>query len=98
MKLRTALQRCIYAEHKRLGLYESRCKFCIYNLYSAVRDYEDIVYGKPYCRISPYLIGIVLGFVLHNTQKNEQMSGSTGNMEKKSDHVSLHKYFQVTQL
>ncbi|XP_022092075.1 nose resistant to fluoxetine protein 6-like isoform X2 [Acanthaster planci] len=28
-------------------------------------DYMSLVYGKPYCRISPYLVGIGLGYIMH---------------------------------
>ena len=32
-------------------------------------DFNDIYYGKPYCRIMPYLVGILLGFVLYREIK-----------------------------
>ena len=28
-------------------------------------DFSSLVYVKPYCRISPYLVGMALGYVLH---------------------------------
>lgn len=28
-------------------------------------SYSDLVYVKPYCRISPYLVGIALGYLIH---------------------------------
>lgn len=28
-------------------------------------DFTSLVYVKPYCRISPYLVGMALGYVLH---------------------------------
>ena len=32
-------------------------------------DVSTEIYGKPYCRIGPYLIGIVLGFILYNNYR-----------------------------
>ena len=32
-------------------------------------DSQTEIYGKPYCRIGPYLIGIVLGFILYNNYR-----------------------------
>lgn len=32
-------------------------------------DFNDIYYGKPYCRIMPYLVGILLGFMLYKKVK-----------------------------
>ena len=43
-----------------------------YNLYVGQTDRPDFpgqeteIYGKPYCRISPYLVGIFLGYILYN--------------------------------
>lgn len=30
-------------------------------------DSFDLIYDKPYCRIAPYLIGVILGYILHRT-------------------------------
>ena len=27
--------------------------------------FYNVIYTKPYCRIQPYLIGLVLGYILH---------------------------------
>lgn len=27
----------------------------------------DLIYDKPYCRIAPYIIGSVLGYILYKT-------------------------------
>jgi len=27
------------------------------------------IYTSPWCRIPPYLVGIILGYILHNTRK-----------------------------
>lgn len=32
-------------------------------------DFNDIYYGKPYCRIMPYLVGILLGYALYKEVK-----------------------------
>ena len=32
-------------------------------------DVSTEIYGKPYCRIGPYLIGIILGFILYNNYR-----------------------------
>ena len=32
-------------------------------------DSQTEIYGKPYCRIGPYLIGIILGFILYNNYR-----------------------------
>ena len=36
---------------------------------STVGDYTNIYYSKPYCRISPYLVGIVVGYMLYKGYK-----------------------------
>ena len=36
---------------------------------STVGDYNNIYYSKPYCRISPYLVGIVVGYMLYKGYK-----------------------------
>ncbi|XP_072029286.1 nose resistant to fluoxetine protein 6-like [Amphiura filiformis] len=28
-------------------------------------DFQSMIYGKPYCRISPYLVGIALGYIMY---------------------------------
>ncbi|XP_038070285.1 nose resistant to fluoxetine protein 6-like [Patiria miniata] len=32
-------------------------------------DFSSMVYGKPYCRIAPYLVGIGLGYIMHRIGK-----------------------------
>ena len=36
---------------------------------STVGDYVNIYYSKPYCRIPPYLVGIVVGYMLYKGYK-----------------------------
>ena len=36
---------------------------------STVGDYMNIYYSKPYCRIPPYLVGIVVGYMLYKGYK-----------------------------
>ena len=35
------------------------------------KSYTDYVYGKPYCRIAPYLVGIGLGYIMYRTGKRK---------------------------
>ncbi|GFN98494.1 nose resistant to fluoxetine protein 6-like [Plakobranchus ocellatus] len=37
-------------------------------------DYFDIYYVKPYCRIGPYLVGMITGYVLYKTDCKVHMS------------------------
>lgn len=32
-------------------------------------SFTDLVYTKPYCRIVPYLVGIVLGYIIHENMR-----------------------------
>ena len=43
--------------------------------YSAAEKYEDYVYGKPYCRIVPYIVGVLMGYVFY-TEKTVQKTMS----------------------
>jgi len=31
-------------------------------------DSQSLTYEKPYCRIAPYLVGMLLGYLLHNAK------------------------------
>ncbi|XP_022806966.1 O-acyltransferase like protein-like [Stylophora pistillata] len=40
----------------------------IYSSYDLTGDDYDLVYTKPYCRIPSYLVGMVLGYLLHKAK------------------------------
>ncbi|GFN98498.1 nose resistant to fluoxetine protein 6-like [Plakobranchus ocellatus] len=46
-------------------------------------DYNDIYYVKPYCRIGPYLVGMITGYLLYRTDCNVRMSRCLRNFEVK---------------
>ena len=43
-------------------------------LYSSDGDYFDVYYVKPYCRIGPYLVGMITGYILYRTDCKVYMS------------------------
>ena len=36
-------------------------------------EYFDVVYQTPWCRIGPYLVGMLLGYLLYITKGNVRM-------------------------
>ena len=42
--------------------------------------YGDAVYIKPYCRIAPYLVGMALGYILHQQNKSKPRMKLVGTM------------------
>ncbi|KAL4225568.1 hypothetical protein ACF0H5_016256 [Mactra antiquata] len=39
-----------------------------------VGDYFDMIYVKPYCRIGPYIIGIIYGYILYRTNCQRRLN------------------------
>ncbi|XP_068723765.1 nose resistant to fluoxetine protein 6-like [Montipora capricornis] len=40
----------------------------------AENNFSDLLYIKPYCRISPYLVGMVLGYLIHAEESAHRLS------------------------
>ena len=55
----------------RKSLYKLKyvLKYSIFSGSKGGTDYFEWNYVKPWCRFSPYIIGLVLGYILHVTKK-----------------------------
>ena len=47
--------------------YEDTCT-ALFCCRAAGIDSQSLTYEKPYCRIAPYLVGMVLGYLLHHAK------------------------------
>jgi len=46
---------------------------CLFSAQEVVDEYYGSVYIKPYCRIGPYLVGIVLAYAIYTSQGDIKM-------------------------
>ncbi|XP_022094565.1 nose resistant to fluoxetine protein 6-like [Acanthaster planci] len=52
-----------------IGLYDLQVSLAGLESGPPDANFSSLVYGKPYCRIAPYLVGIGLGYIMHRIGK-----------------------------
>ena len=53
-------------------------------IFSIANSHENLVFDKPYCRIAPYLIGMLLGYMLYKYGATKRRIGK---VSTESDNV-----------
>ena len=60
----------------------------------AKSDFSKMVYDKPYCRIQPYLIGMMLGYFMHKSYSGTRRPAWVSDELSQTQRLSVGRILQ----